>query len=86
MPYLFKVFCMVSESPSSRLSYATRSNSHRYLQSCIIKLLLPLPLLPQINHTPVRSGSPKASFHSPLKAKVRFFCFNTSFTVNALIS
>lgn len=47
------------------------------------KLLFPLPLLPQINQTPIRSGSPKASAHAPVSLSVSFFMLTASVTDNA---
>ena len=49
----------------------------------LAKLLFPLPLLPQINQTPIRSGSPKASAHAPVSLSVSFFMLTASVTDNA---
>ena len=78
MPNRIRAFCMVTSSPSSSELYATRPNLVNCLQSCITKLVLPLPLLPQINQTPFFPGQPKASYHSSSKSNNGFFLVITS--------
>ena len=73
IPVSRRALANVSPLPSSKLTYSPRPNLVSSLQSCITKRVLPLPLRPHTNHTPLLSIGPKASAQAPVSSSVRYF-------------